>query len=399
MPRGTPSLTCRSRCWWRASRCSGRSVILVDADADGAMEAVARVRELSETDAIDVVFLGKAGEALSGHRRRACERGERVLRAPGRRRGAPAEGGGAHGGAEPSRPAPDHAASVVPVVTSPPSGASRRSPRRACARPRSRPSARATPPPARRGVPLLGSAMELSPPSIRKLTSVQAPLSGELEALLVEAEQRIGGQIAHESMLPSPEEEIEAVSPRTFWRRSTSRSTTTTKTTSSRPTRPSGRTTRGTRPARGRSPPGRKLRDGGRYAAAATHGREGGVERVAPSGSEDARRDQRRLHRRFHDRTPHGERSDRTRALAGRGVARSSTRRAASPISPPVPIVDSGSARPSQRRSPWRPCRSFSVRRTLRACSPRRSPGVGQACSRSSRPKGPVASCSARGTS
>src|ERR1700722_13636991 len=37
-------------------------LILVDADADGAVDAVARVRELSETDAIDVGFLGKSGE-------------------------------------------------------------------------------------------------------------------------------------------------------------------------------------------------------------------------------------------------------------------------------------------------------------------------------------------------
>ncbi len=51
------------------------------------------------------------------------------------------------------------------------------------------------------------------PGAARKSASLQAPLSGELEALLVEAEQRIGGQLAHESMLPSPEEEIEAVLP------------------------------------------------------------------------------------------------------------------------------------------------------------------------------------------
>jgi hypothetical protein len=55
--------------------------------------------------------------------------------------------------------------------------------------------------------------MEIGPPSMRRATSVQAPLSNELEALLQEAEQRIGGQMGHESMLPSPEEEIEAVLP------------------------------------------------------------------------------------------------------------------------------------------------------------------------------------------
>jgi len=74
-----------------------------------------------------------------------------------------------------------------------------------------RAGSRATPPP-RSAMPLIGSAMELAPQSLRK-SGAQAPLSGELEALLVEAEQRIGGQLAHESMLPTPEEEIEAVLP------------------------------------------------------------------------------------------------------------------------------------------------------------------------------------------
>jgi len=41
-------------------------VLLVDADAEGATEAVARVRELSETDAIDVLFLGKPDDTLLG---------------------------------------------------------------------------------------------------------------------------------------------------------------------------------------------------------------------------------------------------------------------------------------------------------------------------------------------
>ncbi len=41
-------------------------VILVDADAEGALAAVARVRELSESQAVDVVFLGKPGRAVPG---------------------------------------------------------------------------------------------------------------------------------------------------------------------------------------------------------------------------------------------------------------------------------------------------------------------------------------------
>ncbi len=41
------------------------NVVLVDADAEGALETVARMRELPSADGIDVIFLGRAGAALS----------------------------------------------------------------------------------------------------------------------------------------------------------------------------------------------------------------------------------------------------------------------------------------------------------------------------------------------
>ena len=187
-------------------------LILVDADADGAMEAVARVRELSETDAIDVVFLGKAGEAMSGIDDALANEGSGFFARPVNVAGLLRKVEALTGGPNRPVPRPTTPPPSFPSSRPPPSGHPSLPPP-SMRSPDLRPSARATPPPARGGVPLLGSAMELSPPSIRKSTSVQAPLSGELEALLVEAEQRIGGQIAHESMLPSPEEEIEAVLP------------------------------------------------------------------------------------------------------------------------------------------------------------------------------------------
>jgi hypothetical protein len=190
-------------------------VILVDADADGAMDAVARVRELSETDAIDVVFFGKQGAALSGIDDAVAHEGSgffaRPVDVPALLRKIDALTGGANRPVpRPTTPPPSFASSRPPPSGS---GAPPSLPPPSMRSPDLRPGPRATPPPARQSVPLIGSAMELSPPSIRKVTSVQAPLSGELEALLVEAEQRIGGQLAHESMLPSPEEEIEAVLP------------------------------------------------------------------------------------------------------------------------------------------------------------------------------------------
>ena len=44
----------------------GARVVLVDADAEGALESVGRLRELPDAEGIDIVFLGHAGEALAG---------------------------------------------------------------------------------------------------------------------------------------------------------------------------------------------------------------------------------------------------------------------------------------------------------------------------------------------
>jgi DNA-binding response OmpR family regulator len=41
-------------------------LILVDADAEGALDAISRLRDLPDAEAIDVVFIGKEGAALQG---------------------------------------------------------------------------------------------------------------------------------------------------------------------------------------------------------------------------------------------------------------------------------------------------------------------------------------------
>jgi hypothetical protein len=41
-------------------------VVIIDADADGALDAIARMRELPDAESIDVVFIGRLGAALSG---------------------------------------------------------------------------------------------------------------------------------------------------------------------------------------------------------------------------------------------------------------------------------------------------------------------------------------------
>ena len=120
-------------------------LILVDADADGAMEAVARVRELSETDAIDVVFLGKAGEAMSGIDDALANEGSGFFARPVDVAGLLRKVEALTGGPNRPVPRPDHAASVVPVVASPPYiAASPSLPPPSMRSPDLRPSARAT---------------------------------------------------------------------------------------------------------------------------------------------------------------------------------------------------------------------------------------------------------------
>ena len=41
-------------------------IVILDADAEGALDAVARMRELPDAEAIDVLFCGRQGATLSG---------------------------------------------------------------------------------------------------------------------------------------------------------------------------------------------------------------------------------------------------------------------------------------------------------------------------------------------
>jgi hypothetical protein len=189
-------------------------LILIDADAEGAIESIARIHELSDEGDIDVVFVGKGGESLAGMDDALAREGSGFFARPVDvaallKKVEALTGGPSH--VEPPRhttPPPS-----LPSSRAPASSSSHSLPPASMRSPEIRPIPRATPAP-RGSVPLLGSSpMELAPQSIRRSTSVQAPLSGELEGLLLEAEQRVGIQIGHESMLPSPEEEIEAVLP------------------------------------------------------------------------------------------------------------------------------------------------------------------------------------------
>ncbi len=196
-------------------------VILIDADADGAIESIARVHELSDEGDVDVLFVGKGGETVAGMDDALAREGSGFFARPVDvaallRKIEVLTGGPPRAEPRHTTPPPSLSSSSRALAgSSPPHSLPPPSMRLPEIRPLSPVSPRHTPAP-RGSVPTLGSGpspMELQPVSLRRSTSVQAPLSGELEALLVEAEQRVGSQLGHESMLPSPEEEIEAVLP------------------------------------------------------------------------------------------------------------------------------------------------------------------------------------------
>jgi len=245
-------------------------VVLVDADADGAMETVARMRELPDGESIDVLYIGRAPldaaydspshaqsfvarpvdvaalvkKVESLHQRALEMSAERNAHAPsGPHQVAPVVSGapvasGALGGSELSTVA-QVSRELRESRESPPPSSRRSSPP-----PPSNRSFAILPPPSMRAErpsqppPSMGSLSSLAslaslPSSVplgglaarnalvaQRLASLQGPLSNELAQLLAEAEERVGhaspqGASIHQhgSSPPSPEEEIEAVLP------------------------------------------------------------------------------------------------------------------------------------------------------------------------------------------
>jgi hypothetical protein len=202
-------------------------VILVDADAEGALDAISRLRDLPDAEAIDVVFIGKEGAALQGPEDAMAHEGSgffsRPVDVPALVRKVQVLTGGPVGKEAPTRasapPSVSGQQAAAPVgdaagrpVSLPP--ASMRTTGSDPPRVEKRVSDR--PPPMPWSQPpgtTEGGTHSGSAETSRRSPSIQAPLSSELEMLLAEAEQRIGGHMVAESILPTPEEEIEAVLP------------------------------------------------------------------------------------------------------------------------------------------------------------------------------------------
>lgn len=198
-------------------------VILVDADGDGALDVIARMRELPDADAIDVLFVARPGGAIGSQEEALAHEGSglfvRPVDVPALVRKVEALTGGV--------PEPDDGSRTSTPPPSIPSSSKKR------------PSVPpALPPPSMRvpgvvtgavdskgpssGAPRSGppraSKYPSEPPTsasagVKRIAGLAAPVSPELQKLLSDAEQRVQTSGDPDSIVPSPEEEIEAVLP------------------------------------------------------------------------------------------------------------------------------------------------------------------------------------------
>jgi len=198
-------------------------VILVDADGEGALDVIARMRELPDADAIDVLFVAKPGGAIGSQEEALAHEGSglfvRPVDVPALVRKVEALTGGVQepsDGSRTSTPPPSIPSSAskrpsVPPVLPPPS---MRVTGGLPPAPESKGPPSHTP---RSGVPRASKYPSEPPTSasagVKRIAGLAAPVSPELQKLLTDAEQRVQGGGEPESIVPSPEEEIEAVLP------------------------------------------------------------------------------------------------------------------------------------------------------------------------------------------
>jgi DNA-binding response OmpR family regulator len=163
-------------------------VILLDADSEGALDVVARVRELPAADDIHVLFLARAGGTIATPEEAIAKAGSGLFVRP------------------------VDVASLVNRVSSLVRGAA------ASVAPAPAKKAPSLPPASMRAAASQSPPIPTEPPETEAEVPPRAiglgpPVSAELRELLNEAEQRIQLPISEGPTAPSPEEEIEAVLP------------------------------------------------------------------------------------------------------------------------------------------------------------------------------------------
>jgi hypothetical protein len=203
-------------------------IILVDADSEGALDVVARMRELPDAEDIDVLFLARPGGAVASPEEALAHEGSGLFVRPvdisALVRKVEALTGIAAGSSDdfarsstppPSIPSSSKKRSSVPpsAVPSLPPASMRVSPLQPLG------GEMRPPAPSSRAAPTRPSKIPSEPPtsgpgpSSRKVVGLAPPVSPELQALLSEAEHRAQAGAEPESIVPSPEDEIEAVLP------------------------------------------------------------------------------------------------------------------------------------------------------------------------------------------
>jgi hypothetical protein len=154
-------------------------VVLVDADAEGALEEVAKMRQLEGAESIHVIFLGKPGGTFSSSEEALANEGSGFF------------------------PRPINIIALVKKIEALVASPSADAP--APVRPSQPPGA---------GISLKRLSQPPPPATTTspKVASVHGPLSTELETLLADAEARVGANVT-DAFPPSPEEELAAVLP------------------------------------------------------------------------------------------------------------------------------------------------------------------------------------------
>jgi hypothetical protein len=166
-------------------------VILLDADSEGALEVVARIRDLPKADEIHVLFLARAGGTIATPEEAVAKEGSGLFVRP------------------------VDVASLVSKVTAlsrlPPAATVSSLPTPATMGPSLPPASMRGP--ASQSPPISSQRPEMEAGFPAKMIGLGPPVSAELRELLNEAEQRVQLPLSEGSNAPSPEEEIEAVLP------------------------------------------------------------------------------------------------------------------------------------------------------------------------------------------
>ncbi len=200
-------------------------VVLVDADSEGALEVVSRMRELPDAEGIDVLFLARPGGAVATPEEAMAHEGSGLFIRPVDiaalvRKVEVLTDGAGHSDEPPKGSSiPPPSLSGVPSRKRPSSIPPSLPP--VSMRVPSMPAAAGVPsaiPPSYGGSSRPGGRMPSEPPTSasatsRRLAGIAPPVSPELARLLQSAEYRAASDGDPDSVGPSPEDEIEAVLP------------------------------------------------------------------------------------------------------------------------------------------------------------------------------------------